>query len=121
MLARRAVELGPNKAYFVNTLGITLYRAGQYAEAIATLEQFLAVPRGGHGGFELFYLAMAHHKHGEREQARACLDRANGWVKSQGGPGEHWTRWMAELRTESEAVLAGPAGKPRDNGAAPPR
>jgi tetratricopeptide (TPR) repeat protein len=107
-LARRAVELAPNHIYYVNTLGIALYRAAQYEEAIAILEQFLAGPRGGHGGFELFYLAMAEHRCGKRDQARARLDQALRWARSQGNVGD--SRRFAELGTEAEAVLAGPVG-----------
>ncbi len=104
-------SLAPSHIYYVNTLGIALYRAGNHAEAIAILEQFLAGPRAGHGGFELFYLAMAYHKQGKRDQAHACLDRALRWAKSQGSGGDHWSRQFAELRTEAETVLAGPTGE----------
>ena len=120
-LARRAVELVPSHTYYVNTLGIALYRAGHQAEAIAILEQYLAGPRGGHGGFELFYLAMALHRQGNRDQARACLDRALHWAGSQGSVGDYWTKRFAELRTEAETVLAGGADDPLANPVAPPR
>ena len=40
-LARRAVALAPGQQLTLNTLGVALYRAGQYAEAISVLERSL--------------------------------------------------------------------------------
>jgi tetratricopeptide (TPR) repeat protein len=108
-LARRAVQLAPSHTFYINSLGIALLRSGHHAEAIAVLEQYLAGPRGEHGGFELFYLAMAYHRHGKRDEARACLDRAVSWAKSQGSVGDHWTGQFAQFRKDAETVLAGPA------------
>jgi len=75
-LARRAVELTPAQNIYLNTLGVVQYRVGQYAEAIATLERSLAAGGGQTDAFDLFFLAMAHHRLGHREQARAAYDRA---------------------------------------------
>ena len=36
-LAEAACRLEPKHGYYVNTLGVAQYRAGQYAEALATL------------------------------------------------------------------------------------
>jgi hypothetical protein len=46
-LARRALELAPEKTIYLNTLGVAQYRAGEHAEAIVTLEK--KKPRGGQG------------------------------------------------------------------------
>ena len=42
LLARKAVELAPNDPLIQNTLGVALYRSGQYAEAKGVLETGLA-------------------------------------------------------------------------------
>src|SRR5262249_8585047 len=45
-LAQQAVKMAPDRAIYLNTLGIALYRAGQFAEAVATLEKSLAAGKG---------------------------------------------------------------------------
>src|SRR5262249_9147112 len=40
-LAQKAVDKATNKGEFLNTLGVVLYRLGQYEQAIAILEQSL--------------------------------------------------------------------------------
>ncbi len=114
-LARRAVELVPNEPSYENTLGVALYHARHYTEAIQTLERNLVASLGELDGFDLFYLSMAHHRQGRREQARACFDRAVRWVEGQKLVALNWVRELAELRVEAEAVLAGPAGELPDD------
>ena len=83
-LARRAVEMSPGHPNFRNTLGVVYYRARSRAdEAIATLERSRVVHRGRFDGFDLIFLAMAHHKLGHRNQARESFDRAVRWLREQ--------------------------------------
>ena len=69
----------------LNTLGVALYRAGEFAEAITTLEQSLAVGKGQFDAFDLFFLAMAHHRLGHRIEARALPLTAQcaGWNRKK--------------------------------------
>jgi tetratricopeptide (TPR) repeat protein len=78
-LARRAVELAPTEDTYLSTLGVVQYRAGQYAEAIATLEKSLAAGKGKSDGFDLYFLAMARYRLGRVGEARADFDRAVKW------------------------------------------
>ena len=118
-LARRAVELTPAQNIYLNTLGVVQYRVGQYAEAIATLERSLAAGGGQTDAFDLFFLAMAHHRLGHREQARAAYDRAVRWLEEQKSLAEQYAKELAAFRAEAESVLGGPAGKLPDDVFAP--
>jgi serine/threonine protein kinase/WD40 repeat protein len=104
-LARRAAELAPKAGIVLNTLGVAQYRAGQYVEAVATLEKSLAANRGGFDAFDLFFQGMAHHRLGHRDEARACYDRAVRWLSEQKGLSEQYARELADFRAEAEAVL----------------
>jgi serine/threonine protein kinase/WD40 repeat protein/tetratricopeptide (TPR) repeat protein len=105
-LARRSVELAPAQQLSLNTLGVALYRAGQHAEAVSVLEQSLAAGKGEFDAFDLFFLAMAHHRLGHATLARACFDRAVRWLSERKNlPAQHVTE-LTSFRTEAEVVLA---------------
>jgi serine/threonine protein kinase/WD40 repeat protein len=111
-LARRAVELAPKAAIYLNTLGVAQYRAGQLTEAIATLEKSLATGKGESDAFDLFFLAMARHRLGQVARARADFDRAVKWRRDHPKPAEpDWSRELDLFRAEAEAVLAGPGAE----------
>ena len=107
-LARRAVDLSPNQACYLNTLGVAQYRAGRYAEAVATLERSLAINRGEFAAFDLFFLAMAHHGLEHRAAARECFDRAVRWLSEQKNLGDQHIHEMANFRAEAQALLDSP-------------
>lgn len=107
-LVRRSLELEPADINTLNTLGVVLYRAGRYAEAIDALERSLAAGRGQSDGFDLYFLAMAHHRLGHREPARACFDQAVRWVARQTNLDPGHGRELAGFRAEAEGVLAEP-------------
>jgi eukaryotic-like serine/threonine-protein kinase len=95
-LARRAVELAPNQAVCLNTLGVAQYRAGRYAEAIATLERSTTADHGEYSGYDLFFQAMAHWRLGEKPRALACFDKAVGWMEQKRRADEELIRFRAE-------------------------
>jgi eukaryotic-like serine/threonine-protein kinase len=110
-LARRTVELLPERPGCLNTLGVVYYRASRYDDAVATLERSLVAQRGRQAGYDLFILAMAHHKLGHRSQARESFGRGVRWLREQknlpAGEADEQTRF----RAEAEAVLAGPSSE----------
>jgi WD40 repeat protein len=107
-LARRAVEVAPNQVLFLNTLGVAQYRAGQYAEAVVTLEKSLAAARGQTDAFDLFFLAMARYRLGRVAAARADFDRALKWRRDHPNPGQPgWSEELDAFEAEAQALLNG--------------
>jgi WD40 repeat protein len=111
-LARRAIELSPGQALSQSTLGVAHYRAGRYTEAITTLERSLAAGAGQSDAFDLFFLAMAHHQLGHREEARGCYERAVRWLerfqthKASAKPNTFWNELeIRYLRSEAETLI----------------
>jgi eukaryotic-like serine/threonine-protein kinase len=107
LLARQAVALAPGQQMYLNTLGVALYRAGRYAEAINVLEQSLVAARGEFDAFDLFFLAMAHHHLFHPGQARTCFERAVQWWNGKKGLSPQYISELTTFRAEADAVLAG--------------
>jgi tetratricopeptide (TPR) repeat protein len=82
-LARKVATKTPNDGAIWNTLGVALYRAGDWQSAVTALEKGMSL-RQGEGSGDWFFLAMAHWRLGNKEQARQWHERA--------------LRWMAEHR-----------------------
>jgi eukaryotic-like serine/threonine-protein kinase len=114
-LSLRAVELAPGQQESLNTRGVALYRARQFAEAVTILEESLKAGKGQFDAFDLYFLAMSHHRLGHREEARRCLDLAKAWVSRQGSLSDQYIRELADFRREAEAVLTGPVGELPDD------
>ena len=90
---------------------MVLYRANQYAEAVKVLEKSLATGQGQFDAFDLFFLAMAHHRLGHRDDARRCFDRAVTWMSQPGRLTAEQSTEVAAFRAEAESVLAWPPGE----------
>jgi uncharacterized protein HemY len=105
-LARQAVALAPGQKMSLNTLGVALYRAGDYVESVSILERSLTAGKGEFDAFDLFFLAMAHHRLGHADQARACFDRAVRWWGERKNLPAQYIPELTSFRTEAEAVLA---------------
>jgi dipeptidyl aminopeptidase/acylaminoacyl peptidase len=76
--AEAASRLVPEEGNLLNTLGVARYRAGRYAEALEALARSDALNTAGAGGSipgDLAFLAMAHHRLGHRDEARAVLGK----------------------------------------------
>jgi dipeptidyl aminopeptidase/acylaminoacyl peptidase len=77
--AEHACRLAPDRREYRIGLGTALYRAGCYLEAIETLKR--ADRPDQNSSATLAFLAMTHHRLGEREQARAAVSRLREWLK----------------------------------------
>ena len=120
-LARRAVDLTPVDPGALTILSFVLYRAGQYAEAIANLTRLSEVRHGETDPTTDFYRAMAHHLLGHRTEARAIRDRAVRWMTDHGRNDARVFNALARVRAEAEAILAGPTGELPDDVFTPAR
>jgi tetratricopeptide (TPR) repeat protein len=81
-LATKAAEADPKSAPAAAALGQAEYRAGDWAAAATALERAEALDPGAADGWNWFFLAMARHRLGDREKARAAFDRAVRWAET---------------------------------------
>jgi Flp pilus assembly protein TadD len=107
VLARKAVEAPSAPGAHWNTLGVALYRAGEYREAVTVLEKAMSLRNGG-DAFDWFFLAMAHHHLGDAKQSRKYFEQAMQWMdKNQAANAE-----LLRFRAEAESVLEKKASTP---------
>jgi WD40 repeat protein/Tfp pilus assembly protein PilF len=108
-LAERAVRLLPGQWTYHNTLGAAYYRAGRYRDAVPVLEASLKGGAGQYDAFDLYFLALCHHRLGDSSQAHHCLRRAQTWHKRRAaGLDRQSAQELERFRVEAEAEL-GPA------------
>ena len=79
-LAEKAVRLDPASSIYGNTLGVAYYRAGRYREAVEILRANIERQEDWALAFDLYFLAMSHHRLGEPERARDYFDWAGRWT-----------------------------------------
>lgn len=89
--AQSAVKGDPTNYYYLNTLGVALYRAKRFDAAIAQLEEAMKKysdpkipdptqsPSGDGTFWDWVFLAMAHHRNNKPDEARKWLNRAIQW------------------------------------------
>lgn len=80
VLANEAVALRASEAGYWNTLGVALYRKGDYPPAIKSLEKSCELNSGGIA-IDFFFLAMARWQLGDKVAARQEFDKAVQWMK----------------------------------------
>ncbi|MCH7872892.1 MAG: tetratricopeptide repeat protein [Planctomycetes bacterium] len=101
-LARRASTLDPESGKYLGTLGVTLYRSGNNADAIETLTKANALKDGG-DAYNFFVLAMAHEKLGDSDTAREWFDRGVTWMTENKPDNEELHRFHAEAAAVLDA------------------
>jgi tetratricopeptide (TPR) repeat protein len=99
-LAREAVARGPQRWAYWNTLGVALYRAGDWRGAITALETGMARKDGG-DAHDWYLLALAHARLGEREEARRWVARAVRWAEEHRSEVDES---LCRYRAEAEAL-----------------
>jgi len=83
--AKAACGLRP-EAPFLNTLGVAYYRAGEFENAIATLERADQSNRGTYNrASDLLFIAMGHQKLGRKQKAVDLLKEARSQMEGDGG------------------------------------
>jgi serine/threonine protein kinase/WD40 repeat protein/tetratricopeptide (TPR) repeat protein len=107
-LARHAVTLVPGRADYLNTLGVALYRAARFAEAVPVLEQSLAAGRGESDAFDLLFLAMARQRLGQSARARADFDRAVNWRREHRQLPAQSVEELNAFQAEAQQLLSEP-------------
>jgi tetratricopeptide (TPR) repeat protein len=111
----------------LNTLGVALYRAGKYPEAVARLDQAVLASRAEGMVQDRLFLAMAHAQLGHTAEARKWLkkaaeeiDRLGSASESSGANPLPWTTRLEYqlFRREAECVVneTDPAGTSEGRG-----
>ncbi|GAG50342.1 unnamed protein product, partial [marine sediment metagenome] len=121
-LAEKDRESNPNEISFVRTLGQVLYRARRFEEAIQRLNEADQLMQGPDSSartspaYAWYFLAMAHHKTGNNDEAAKWLEKATLWTQKvlaehEGGSGNQltWNRRLTLqlLSAEAEQLIAG--------------
>jgi serine/threonine protein kinase/Tfp pilus assembly protein PilF len=102
-LAQKVVAARPESAIYRNTLGVAYYRSGDDRAAVAELEKAMSMQAGG-TPFDWFFLAMAHWRLGDRDEARMFFNRS---VECMANRKSHDDE-LGRIRAEAQAMLADP-------------
>jgi tetratricopeptide (TPR) repeat protein len=108
-LAEKAVRLAPDSAVCLNTLGVAYYRAGRYREAVDVLRPNVEKEADWALPYDLFFLAMSHHRLGEPARARDFFDWAVRWLATQPDLNPDYRDELAAIRAEAEELFRSPA------------
>jgi WD40 repeat protein len=102
--AEAAVRVAPADSDILQTLGIAQYRAGRYAEALATLtkSEKLNATKGGIQPVDLAFLAMAQHQLRKKDEAQVALGQLREVMKQP--------RWATDAEAQ-ELIEGKGAGK----------
>jgi len=95
-LAVKATEAHPECSTYWNTLGAVQYRAGAFKAAVTALDRSTVLSQGG-SAFDHFFLAMAHARLENQEQARHWFAEAVLWME------QHHAGHVELLRLRDEA------------------
>jgi uncharacterized protein HemY len=80
--ASKAVAAESRNANYWHTLGVAQYRDGQYAAALQSFDKSMILRDGG-DGFDWYYVALAHWKLHNSQQAIDYLHKAQDWKRAE--------------------------------------
>jgi tetratricopeptide (TPR) repeat protein len=104
-LAEKAARLEPQSATYRNTLGVAQYRAGRYREAVELLRSNLEQQEDWALAYDLYFLAMCHHRLGEPTRARDYYDWAVRWVHARRDVTPTNLEELTAIHNEAEVLL----------------
>jgi WD40 repeat protein len=104
-LAENAVRLAASDLNYRNTLGVAYYRAGRFREAVELLRANVDKQQDRLLAFDLYFLAMSHHRLGEAARARDYFDWAVRWTRTQPNLDEAHVEELTVIRSEAEELL----------------
>jgi tetratricopeptide (TPR) repeat protein len=104
-LAKKRHELARPDGFSWNTLGVAHYRAGNWKEAIASLEQSMRLFNGRREAMNTFVLAMTHWQMGNKVEARRWYDKAVTWMNANEHSEEPLSVYLRQFRAEAEGLL----------------
>jgi hypothetical protein len=109
-LAENAVRLAASDLNYRNTLGVAYYRAGRYREAVELLRANVDKQQDRLLAYDLYFLAMSHHRLGEAARAQDYFDWAVRWTRTQPTLAEAHVEELTAIRSEAEELLKKESG-----------
>jgi WD40 repeat protein/tetratricopeptide (TPR) repeat protein len=100
-----SAALAATRHAYLNTKGSLLYRAGRFTEAVAALQAGIEAGGGRPLPHDGFFLALAYHRLGQKEEARTWMERARKLRGAQPSAGSLWDNLELQL-LEDEATRA---------------
>ena len=97
----KSVRLGGESVFSNHTMGVMFYEAELWKMAVRQFTKSAELRQDGQA-FDWFYLAMAHWKLDEQEEARRWYERAEQWTKEHMKDDEE----LGKLREQAAALLA---------------
>ena len=107
--AAAAVAEEPSQQTYRNTLGVVLYQARQWDDAIETLTESITM-HGFADSFDTFILAMAHWQRGEQDVARKWLQEAIEWMDNHAPRDPE----LIQFRLTAEQMIQTPETSPEN-------
>jgi WD40 repeat protein/Tfp pilus assembly protein PilF len=104
-LARKAVAADPRNGAYRTTLGVAYYRLEEYRQAVEALER-----TPGDDAYDLYFLAMCHHRLGDAAKAKEYFDRARAsHERNAKSLKAEYAAELKQFRAEAWALLGLPA------------
>jgi hypothetical protein len=104
-LAEKAVQLASDSALYRNTLAVAYYRTDRYREAVEILRSNVEKQEDWALAYDLYFLAMSHHRLGETARARDYFDWAVRWVSMQRDLKPESREELTAFRAEAEELF----------------